>query len=111
MRVLTPPKAPDLDRDFAAALDDFHAEVVEWPDIPVVVAALPAVSAAVKLLAVVAGVDFPDDELLQRGVGAVAGGAWTAAHPSSCCHEFRKKPMHVRERGGGIGPGGLAIGP
>jgi len=66
---------------FAAALDAFDATPVEWPDIPAVVAALPAVSADVKLLAVVAGVDFPDDELLQWGVGAVAGGAWTAAHP------------------------------
>jgi len=32
LAISAPPKGPDLDRDFADALDAFHAATVEYPD-------------------------------------------------------------------------------
>ena len=123
--VSRPPKEPDFVRDFAAALDAFDDTPVEYPNLSLdfardwadavdtfdaAVATLPDFPADVELLAIAAGVDFPDLDTLQRRL-ARSPEAPTAPLPSRCSTEFREKPMHARERGGGLYTRGLSIGP
>jgi len=74
------------------------------------VATLPDFPADVELLAIAAGVDFPDLDTLQRRL-ARSPEASTAPHPSSCPTAFRKKPRTRARTGGYPYAHGLAIGP